>query len=52
MSRVIKVLVLAGLLNLQGCATSLETFATGAVVGAVVGAVAGVTALTCAVVCR
>jgi hypothetical protein len=48
MSRVIKILVLAGLLNLQGCASSIETFATGAVVGAV----AGVTALTCAVVCR
>ncbi|MEW6346816.1 MAG: hypothetical protein RXR20_01745 [Paraburkholderia sp.] len=48
MSRVIKILVLAGLLNLQGCASSLETFATGAVVGAV----AGVTALTCAVVCH
>jgi hypothetical protein len=48
MSRVIKVLLLAGLLNLQGCATSVETFATGAVIGAV----AGVTALTCAVVCH
>ncbi|MGF6242571.1 MULTISPECIES: hypothetical protein [Paraburkholderia] len=48
MSRVIKVLVLAGLLNLQGCASSVETFATGVVLGAV----AGVTAMTCAVVCH
>jgi hypothetical protein len=48
MSRVIKVLLLAGLLNLQGCASSVETFAAGAVIGAV----AGVTALTCAVVCH
>ncbi|MGF6532877.1 MULTISPECIES: hypothetical protein [Paraburkholderia] len=48
MSRIIKVLILAGVLNLQGCASSVETFATGVVVGAV----AGVTAVTCAVVCH
>lgn len=48
MSRVIKVLILAGLLNLQGCASSVEMFATGFVVGAV----ASVTAVTCAVVCH
>ena len=48
MSRIFKALILAGLLNLQGCASSVETFATGAVIGAV----AGVTAITCAVVCH
>jgi hypothetical protein len=48
MSRVIKVLILAGLLNLQGCASSVETFATGVVIGAI----ASVTAVTCAVVCH
>ena len=42
------VAALAGVLNLQGCASSVETFATGVVVGAV----AGVTAVTCAVVCH
>ena len=48
MSRVIRMLLLVGLLNLQGCASSVGSFATGAVIGAV----AGVTALTCAGVCR
>lgn len=48
MRRVIRMLVLAGLLNLQGCASSVESLA----VGAVVGAVAGVGAITCAVVCH
>jgi len=48
MSRAIRVLLLAWLLSLQGCASSIETFATGFVAGTV----AGVTALTCAVICH
>jgi len=48
MGRVIRVLALALLLTLQGCASSVQTFATGVVVGTI----GAVTAVTCAVVCH
>jgi hypothetical protein len=40
--------VLAAVLCLQGCATSLQTF----VLGGLVGAAAGIGAVTCVVVCH
>jgi len=46
--RLLALVALAGTLNLQGCATSTETFA----LGALLGSVAGVTAVTCTVLCH
>ena len=41
-------ILLAAILCLQGCATSLQTF----MLGGLVGAAAGISAVTCVVVCH
>ena len=41
-------ILLAAVLGLQGCATSLQTF----MLGGLVGAAAGIGAVTCVVVCH
>jgi hypothetical protein len=46
--RALLALAMAGALNLQGCATSTETFG----LGALVGAAAGISAVTCTVLCN
>ncbi|OXC74146.1 hypothetical protein BSU04_33025 [Caballeronia sordidicola] len=48
MRRCIFIAMLFCILNLQACASSVETFA----LGGIVGAVAGVSAIVCAVGCK